>query len=146
MSEFFGFFLWYLLYEPRHNKTNKMSVGPAKTQISLGIRPGWSESSLCAKWVAKDPSFLHADSKDTDQTGQMPRLIWVFVRRTFTLLVLSCHGSYGLRITQHWDEIANSCIIWASSWEKLSSGFPTRVDSNQPAQLQRPASVLKLWV
>ena len=55
-----------------------MSVRPAKTQISLGIRPAWSESSLCAQWVAKDPSFLHADSKESDQTGRMPRLIWVF--------------------------------------------------------------------
>ena len=35
-----------------------------------------------AKWVAKDPSFLHADSKDSDQTG-----------RTVTLLVLSTCGS-----------------------------------------------------
>ena len=26
-------------YEPRHDKTNKMSVRPAKPQISLGIRP-----------------------------------------------------------------------------------------------------------
>ena len=26
-------------YEPRHDKTNKVSVRPAKTQISLGIRP-----------------------------------------------------------------------------------------------------------
>ena len=26
-------------YEPRHDKTNKMSVRPAKTQISLGICP-----------------------------------------------------------------------------------------------------------
>ena len=50
--------------EPRHVKTNKMSVCPAKTQISLGIRPVWSESSLCTQWVAKDPSFLHADSED----------------------------------------------------------------------------------
>ena len=25
--------------------------------------------------VAKDPSFLHADSEDSDQTGRMPRLI-----------------------------------------------------------------------
>ena len=41
---------------------------PAKTQISLGIRPVWLESSLCAKWVAKDPSFLHVDSEDSDQT------------------------------------------------------------------------------
>ena len=50
--------------EPPHDKTNKMTVCPAKTQISLGICPVWSESSLCAQWVAKDPSFLHADSED----------------------------------------------------------------------------------
>ena len=36
------------LYEPRHDKTNKVSARPAKTQISLGIRPVWSESSLSA--------------------------------------------------------------------------------------------------
>ena len=30
-------------------KVNKLSVCPAKTQISLGIRPGWSESSLEAQ-------------------------------------------------------------------------------------------------
>ena len=62
-------------YEPRHDKTNKMSVRPAKTQISLGISPVWSESSLCAQWVAKDLSFLRADSEDSDQTERMPRLI-----------------------------------------------------------------------
>ena len=33
------------------------------------------ESSLYAHCVAKDPSFLHAHSEDSDQTGQMPRLI-----------------------------------------------------------------------
>ena len=33
--------------EPRHDKTNKMSVHPAKIQISLGIRPVWSENSGC---------------------------------------------------------------------------------------------------
>ena len=66
---------------PRHDKTNKMSVRLAKTHISLGIRPVWSESSLCAQCVAKDTSFLH-DSEDPDQTGQMPRLIWDFPGRT----------------------------------------------------------------
>ena len=44
-------------HEPQHDKTNKMSVRPAKTQISLGIRPVWSESLLCAQWVAKDPKL-----------------------------------------------------------------------------------------
>ena len=83
-----------IIIELQHDKTNKMSVRPAKTQISLGIRPVWSESSLCVQWVAKHPRFLDADSEDSDQTGRMPRLIWVFAGRTLTLLVLSCRGSY----------------------------------------------------
>ena len=53
-----------------------------KPTKSLCIRPVWSESSLCAQWTAKDPSFLHADSEDSDQTERMPRLIWVFAGRT----------------------------------------------------------------
>ena len=81
------------LLEPPHDKTNKMTVRPAKTQISLGIRPVWSESSLCAHWVAKGPSFLHADSEDTVQTERMPRLIWVFAGRNAIMLVLSRGGS-----------------------------------------------------
>ena len=79
--------------EPPHDKNNKMTVRPAKTQISQGIRLVWSESSLCTQWVAKDQSFLHADSEDTDQTGRMPGLTWVFAGRTVSLLVLSWGGS-----------------------------------------------------
>ena len=40
-----------------------MSVRPARTQISLGIRLIWSESSLRSQCVVKDPSFRHADSE-----------------------------------------------------------------------------------
>ena len=64
------------------------------------LRSAWASSQsdqslrCCALWVAKDPRFLHADSEDSDQTGRMPRLIWVFAGRTVTLLVLSCRGSY----------------------------------------------------
>ena len=62
-------------------KPLKWPVSPGKAQVSLGIRPVWSESSLYTQWVAKDPRFLHADSEDSDQTdsensdqtGQMPR-------------------------------------------------------------------------
>ena len=60
----------YTVYEPPYDKTNKMTVRPAKTLI----RPGGSQISL----VAKDPSCLHADSEDSDQSVQMPRLIYVF--------------------------------------------------------------------
>ena len=80
-------------YEPPHENTNKVTVRPRKTQISLSTHPVWSESSLCTQYVANDPSFLHANNEDSDQTGRMPRLIWVFAGRADTLLVLSWGGS-----------------------------------------------------
>ena len=58
--------------EPHHDKTNKMTVCPAKTQISLGML---KLSELVLSGVAKDPSCLHTDSKDSDQTVRMSRLI-----------------------------------------------------------------------
>ena len=80
-------------FEPRHDKTNKMAVRPVKIQINLGIRPVWSESSLSA-WRKLGSLVTHwAHSEDSDQTGRMPRLIWVFAARTITLLVLSYRGS-----------------------------------------------------
>ena len=86
-----------------------MTVRPAKTQISLGICPVWSESSLCAEWVATDSSFLHADSEDSDQTGRMPRLIWVFAGRTchfvgFVMrrLILCLEIIYSSNLTFSW--------------------------------------------
>ena len=115
----------YVINKPRHYKTNKVIVRPAKTQISLGIRPVWSESLLCTWWVAKNPSFLHADSKDSDRTGRMPRLIWVFAGRTATLLVLSCRGSnrsavvvncwvinHGLEVSYKVDDIMSTKREW----------------------------------
>ena len=43
--------------EPRHDKTNKMAVRPAKNQISLGIRPVWSVFAVRMKkaWVLSYP-------------------------------------------------------------------------------------------
>ena len=88
-------------YEPRHDKTNKIPVHPAKTQISLGIRPVWSKSSLSA-WKKLGSLATHwAHSKDSDQTGRMPRLIWVFAGRTAILLVLSCRDSIIISAVLH---------------------------------------------
>ena len=45
------------LFEPPHDKTNKMTVRPAKTQISLGIRPVRSVFAVRMKkaWVLSYP-------------------------------------------------------------------------------------------
>ena len=106
------------LSEPPHDKTNKVTVHPAKTQISLGIRP---ESSPCAQWVAKDPSFFHADREDSDQTGRIPRLICVFTGRTATLLVLSRGGSILLAVRLYNQQVLTNhkAILTSLSADKL---------------------------
>ena len=81
-------------YEAPHDKTNKMTVHPAKTQISLGICPVWSESPL-STWKKLGSLATHwMHSEDSDQTGRLPRLIWVLAGHTVILLVLSWGGSY----------------------------------------------------
>ena len=73
--------------EPRHDKTNKMSVRLAKTQISLGIRPVWSESSLSA-WRNLGSLFTHwAHSEDFDQTGWMDAQVDLSLRWAHTHFV-----------------------------------------------------------
>ena len=79
-TRFYWVCLWAVMSRCM-TKPTKWHVRPAKTQISLGIRPVWSETSLWVQWVAKDPMLLHVYSEDSGQTGRMPRLIWVFAGR-----------------------------------------------------------------
>ena len=70
-------------------KPTKWHVRPAKIQISLGIRPVWSESSLSA-WRKLGSLATHsAHSEDCDQTGSESSL-----GAHAILLVLSWGGSY----------------------------------------------------
>ena len=68
---------WATTWQNQQNE-----CAPSEDSDKPGRPPVWSESSLCAQEVAKDPSFPQADSEDSDQTGRMPRLIWVFAGRT----------------------------------------------------------------
>ena len=62
----------------------------AKTQISLRIRPVWLESSLSA-WRSTEPLAYHwAHRKGSDQTGRMPRLIWVFLNNLLKKKYSNC--------------------------------------------------------
>ena len=78
-----------------------------KTQINLGIRPVWSESSLSAWRKLGYLAAKWAHMEDSDQTGRIPRLIWVFAGHTLILLVLSyrCSCMYrckcGEILTEH---------------------------------------------
>ena len=73
---------WRLkLMSSRTTKPTKWHVRTGKTQISLGIHPVWSASSLSA-WRNLGSLATHkAHRKDSDQTGQMPRLIRIFAGR-----------------------------------------------------------------
>ena len=70
----------YVIYTSWQNLQN--DVRPATTQISLSIRPVWSESLLSARRKLGSFATHWAHSEDSDQTGQTPRLIWVFAGRT----------------------------------------------------------------
>ena len=52
-------------------KPTKWPVHPVKTQISPS-----DQSSLCAQWVVKDPSFLHVDSQDWSDAQPNLSLCW----------------------------------------------------------------------
>ena len=81
-----------------------MSVRPAKTQISLGIRPVWSESSVSAWRKLWFLATYWVHSEDSDRTGRMPRLIWVFAGRT-------CHfvGFVMRRLIYEWISTFTTC-------------------------------------
>ena len=54
-----------------------------------------SDQSSLSAWRSIGSLATHwAHGEDSDQTGRMPRLIWVFAGRTLILLALSCRGSY----------------------------------------------------
>ena len=102
--------------EPPPDKTNKMTVHPAKTQISLGVCPIWSESSLCAQRVAKDPSFLHAD------------WVRVFAGRTchfvgFVMRRLQCkfNGIPRMQVKLLFQEnrLVGSCVKTKGPWQQI---------------------------
>ena len=80
--------IWVLFSDFHNNlscimtKPTKWHVHPSKTQISLRIRSDWSQSLLSAwrKLASLATHWVH--SEDSDQTGQTPRLIWVFAGYT----------------------------------------------------------------
>ena len=106
-------------YEPRHDKTNKMSVRPAKTQISLGIRPVWSVFAVRMKVLCYPLSAqrrLWSDWADT-----LADLNFHWARSHVVCFIMSQ-------------------LIWAYH-EKTRLGVCDSYDSNRPAQLQTSYSL-----
>ena len=90
-------------------KTTKWHVRPAKTQISLGIRPVWSEFSLSA-WRKLGSLATHwADSNDSDQTGRMPRL--TCLRWAHSHFVGFCHEVAQMLIYERLSTFLNNYTV-----------------------------------
>ena len=107
------------------------------TQPRRHLSPVWSESSLSA-WRKLGSLATHwAHSEDSDQTGRMPRRIWVFAGRTLILLVLSCRGSLLWQLGC-WHYVIWHCGRNGSTWSKtltLKGQLVTRWHQNwTPAQ------------
>ena len=118
----------------RQNQQNTMC---AQRNLRSAWSSTWSDQSpLCAQWVAKDPTFLHADSEDSDRTGRMPRLIWVLAGRTchfvgFVMLRLNfaiivflvgykCWPSF-LSLLSHDVTKPIKCLVWSEDWSAWQS-------------------------
>ena len=83
----------------------------------------------CTQWVAKDPSFLHVDSKDSDQTGRSLR--WAHMPFCFVTRWLTN------RLSPHYEKIpkGKEYTFWGRNSFKIvviafrSKFFCFRVDS-----------------
>ena len=74
-------FAWFYLSQPTTKSTIRL-VRPAKTQISLRIRVGWSESSLFAYVFYSLQVIKRGINESSCNTGWIYRLIWVFASYT----------------------------------------------------------------
>ena len=63
IGSIFTVFPFFLYMSRIVTKPTKWHMRPAKTQLSVGIHPVSSESSLCAQWVAKDQAFFMRTAK-----------------------------------------------------------------------------------
>ena len=69
-------------------KQATLSQRPMNTQIALGIHLVRSESSLCVRFDAYGPYFIHAHDEDSDQSGRI----------AYTELSLTSHKSFSLGV------------------------------------------------
>ena len=81
-------FIWAATWQNQQS-----DCAPSEDSDQPGHTPSLIRVFAVCLMGTNDRSFLHVHSKDSDLTGWMPRLIWVFAGRTLILLVLSCRSS-----------------------------------------------------
>ena len=76
-----------------------MACAHSEGSAQPGIRPVWSEPLLSACRKLGSLATCWAHGKDSDQTGRMPRLIWVFAGRTCHFVGF-CHALARKQLSQ----------------------------------------------
>ena len=132
------------------SKPTKWHVRPVKSQIRLGTHPVWSESLLSAWRSIRSFAIHKAHSGDSDQTGWMPRLIWVFAGHTghftgFVMLPLNYDKLVWRKSLAQWLEVTAEGLCPLGSSEKAE--WLSRSASSSPpsceAQLQMSEIILQ---
>ena len=109
---------------------NQQNGCASSAQISLGIYLVWSESSLCAQWVAKDPRFLHADSEVSDQTGQADHwahnhFVGFVMSRLNLVIVILVFSAHVREINEHTNTHSLPCYeasVFETNGDMIRSG------------------------
>ena len=131
------------LFEPRHDKTNKMACAPSE------------DSSLTAWWKLGPLATHWAHSEDSDQTGRVPRLIWDFAGRIcrFVGFVMSRLISVFLSFVFLSLSPAELPFVipedlemcdskWAATWQNQQNDCASSEDSDQPGH---PPSLIRVF-
>ena len=124
-----------IYFVPKRRKMSQCMTKPTKwhvcpAQISLGICPVWSVSTVCMKkaWV---PGYPQSTQQDSDQTGWMPRLIWIFAG-------LTCHF-VGYMM---WCDMMCWVIYPCHSLKNVP--YPVLWDLNQPEEVDSILQILQV--
>ena len=114
---------------------NEMTCAPSE------LRSAWAstlsdQSSLCAQWVAKDPSFLQVDSEDG-----CPGWSESSLDAQVILLVLSCCSSYRVFYIS-----AHVFLCFPSNYRKFPKNSDTRKIAVIILKFEQVGSAQEEWV
>ena len=125
---------------------------PAKTQISLGIHPVWSQSSLSA-WRKLGSLAIHwAHGEDADQTGQVHQAL---IQKNWRLTLNSCVNGAAKFSKTNLISVHSCCdlnswrylkIVITSYWYNDPQTWATRVKCSLSASLSKlEVHALTFW-
>ena len=100
------------------------------------LRSAWASLSAWRNLGSLAAHWVHIE--DSIQPGRMPRLIWVFARRTLILLVLSCRGSDDVLPGK---QRRTTSSEWPQSFSPTGLCAQSRMEASLPWQLTSSSQI-----